>query len=158
MTSPHLCHLQSGLGSVALACGCHLQGRVGHSLTGGRWHTQLHRCHSLPVGPQGSGMACAASVSRLTFYIILHGATVTAKVVDTQHRRSPLVQGGLEIPIEVTVEMDFTDKNKLCLDNYESLVNEEPVDGKFENETRAILREIIDDSGDSGDSDLELEL
>ena len=47
------------------------------------------------------------------------------------------------------------------LDKYKSLVNEkykEPVDGKFEDATRAILREIIDDSGDSGDSDLELEL
>ena len=35
--------------------------------------------------------------------IILHGAKVTAMVMDTHHRRSPLVQGGLEIPIQVTV-------------------------------------------------------
>ena len=42
-------------------------------------------------------------VSRYTYYTILHGAKVTAMVVDTYHRRSPLVQGGLEIPIQVAV-------------------------------------------------------
>ena len=49
-------------------------------------------------------------LSRYTYYIILHGAKVTAMVMDTHHRRSPLVQGGLEIPIQVTVEMDLTEK------------------------------------------------
>ena len=49
-------------------------------------------------------------LSRYTYYIILHGAKVTAMVMDTNHRRSPLVQGGLEIPIQVTVEMDLTEK------------------------------------------------
>ena len=34
-------------------------------------------------------------ISRLTYYIIVHGV-VTAKVIDVNHRRSPLVQGGLE--------------------------------------------------------------
>ena len=30
-----------------------------------------------------------------------------AKVVDVNHRRSPLIQGGIEIPIEVSVEMEW---------------------------------------------------
>ena len=38
-------------------------------------------------------------------------AKVTAMVMDTHHRRLPLVQGGLKIPIQVTVEMDWTEKN-----------------------------------------------
>ena len=64
-------------------------------------------------------------------------------VMDTHHRRSPLVQGGLEIPIQVTVEMDLTEKNRQCLDKYETLVGEmykELVDGKFEDATDSILR------------------
>ena len=62
-------------------------------------------------------------LSRFTYYIILHGAKVTAIVMDTHHRRSPLVQGGLEIPIQVTVEMDLTEKSRQCLDKYETLVD-----------------------------------
>ena len=35
-------------------------------------------------------------ISRYIHFIILHGATVSVKVVDVNHRRSPLIQGGLE--------------------------------------------------------------
>jgi len=44
-------------------------------------------------------------ISRFTRFIILHGATVKVKVSDTKYRRSPLIQGGLEIPVEVEVQM-----------------------------------------------------
>ena len=40
-----------------------------------------------------------------TYYIIVHGGVVTAKVADVNHRRSPFVQGGLEIPVIVSVVM-----------------------------------------------------
>ena len=36
-------------------------------------------------------------VSTYTYYIILHGAKVSAMVMDTHHRRSPLVQGMLRV-------------------------------------------------------------
>ena len=58
-----------------------------------------------------------------------------------QFRRSPLVQGGLEIPVQVTVQMPYADNNRLCLDKYKALVREnykEPVDGKFEDATNSI--------------------
>ena len=100
-------------------------------------------------------------ISRFTYYIVLYGARVTAKVIDTQHRRSPLVQGGLEIPIQVMVETDYTEKNRLCLDKYESLVNEkyrEPVDGKFEDAMSAILKGLKDDGSKDSNSDLDLDL
>ena len=45
-------------------------------------------------------------ICRLTRFIMLHCAIVVIKVTDTQHRRSPLVQEGLEIPVQVTVKMD----------------------------------------------------
>ncbi len=86
-------------------------------------------------------------------------------VTDTHHRRSPLVQGGLEIPIQVTVEMDYSEKNRQCINKYETLVNEkykEPVDGKFEDATDAILRKLKEDDDDvdstsSVDSDFDRE-
>ena len=33
------------------------------------------------------------------------------------HQRSPLVQGGLEIPIEVTIGMDQSEVNELAMKN-----------------------------------------
>ena len=45
-------------------------------------------------------------ISRIPRFIMLYGAIVTVKVVDIHHRRSPLVQGGLEIPIQVTVRIE----------------------------------------------------
>ena len=50
-------------------------------------------------------------ILRYTDYFMHCRGRVIAKVVDAQHRRLPLIQGGLEIPIEVTVEMDFTYTN-----------------------------------------------
>ena len=40
-------------------------------------------------------------ISRVTRFIMLYGGVVTVKILDTHHRRLPLVQGGLEIPIQV---------------------------------------------------------
>ena len=76
---------------------------------------------------------------------------MSAKVVDTQHRRSLLVQGGLEIPVEVTIAMECSDKNQLYIKKYESLVSEkykEPVEGRFEDATADILRRINADHGE----------
>ena len=70
-------------------------------------------------------------ISRFTWFIMEHGAAVTVKVVDIKHRRSPLVQGGLEIPIEVVVVMPFSAANKQAIDEYKRLVDnhyEEPID------------------------------
>lgn len=66
---------------------------------------------------------------------MLHGASASAKVVDTHYRRSPLGQGGLEIPIDVTVEMPNSEKNEQAIKMFQELVTEkykEPVNDKFE--------------------------
>ena len=83
--------------------------------------------------------------------------------MDTHHRRSPLVQGGLEIPIQVTVEIDMTEESQQCLDKYETLVDEnykELVDGKFEDATDSILQRLKDpeDNRDHTDSNFDLDL
>ena len=36
-----------------------------------------------------------------TYFIIVHGAKLSCEVIDVHHRRSPLVQGSLEIPCKV---------------------------------------------------------
>ena len=94
--------------------------------------------------------------------ILLHGARVSAKVVTVHYRTSPLVQGGLKIPIELTVEMEYTEKNKLCVEQYEALIREkykEPIDGRFEDATASILEGLKqpEDEENSDNSELELE-
>ena len=95
-------------------------------------------------------------ISRLTRFIMLHGAIVVIKVTDTHHRRSPLVQGGLEIPVQVTVKMDYSPQNKDALFKYESLVEQyykEPVDGKFEDVTDTVLKDLESDADAEADDD-----
>ena len=90
-------------------------------------------------------------ISRVTWYIMQYGATVTVRVCDINYRRSPLIQGGLEIPVEVTVCMPFNPKNKAALDRFESLLAEqykEPVNGKYEDVAATILKELESDSSD----------
>ena len=90
-------------------------------------------------------------ISRITRYIMQYAATVTVRICDINYRRSPLIQGGLEIPVEVTVCMPFNPKNKAALDRFESLLAElykEPANGKHEDITATILEELESDSGD----------
>ena len=96
-------------------------------------------------------------LSQFTFYIMNYGARITAKALSTQHRRSPLVQGGLEIPIQVTVRMYNSKKNQLYLEKYKLLVGEkykEPVDGNFEDATSSILRRLdVQDEDEESESE-----
>ena len=50
------------------------------------------------------------------------GANVSAKLTSTHYRRSPLVQGGIEIPCVVTVSMPGTVINQLLMESYKQLV------------------------------------
>ena len=51
-------------------------------------------------------------VSRITKFILDRGAKVTARLTSTNFRRSPMIQGSLEIACEVTVKMPATIKNR----------------------------------------------
>lgn len=84
-------------------------------------------------------------ISRFTRFIILHGATVKVKVSDTKYRRSPLIQGGLEIPVEVDVQMENSSENQQALSKYKTLVAEnyhEPVNGKYVDATPDIMKSL----------------
>ena len=75
-----------------------------------------------------------------------------AKVIDKNHRRSPLVQGGLEIPVQVTTEMDL-ERNKAILEKYKQIVvsnyKEPGMDGNFDDCTKEVLKELEDDDSDA---------
>ena len=60
-------------------------------------------------------------ISRATRFVTMHGAIVT---VDTNLRRSPLVQGGLDSPVQVTAKMDYSPQNKDAIVKYETLVQQ----------------------------------
>ena len=80
-------------------------------------------------------------ISRFTYFIILHGAQVSCRITDTHHRRSPLVQGGLEIQCEVIIKMLVSDQNLLAMEEYRQLIcgnYTEPIDGSFPDVTNDI--------------------
>ena len=60
--------------------------------------------------------------SRATKFLLDRGATVNAKLTATHYRRSPLFQGGLEIPCIVTVSMPETVRNHMVMDRYKEIV------------------------------------
>ena len=63
-------------------------------------------------------------ISQATKYLLDRGATVKAVITCSYYRRSPLFQGGLEIPCSVTVSMPGTIRDNLLLDRYRELVTE----------------------------------
>ena len=52
-------------------------------------------------------------ISQITKYFLDRGANVSAKLTSMHYRRSPLVQGDIEIPRVVTVSMPGTVINQL---------------------------------------------
>lgn len=61
-------------------------------------------------------------VSRPTKFILDRGAIVKAQLTGSHYRKSPLFQGGLEIPCIVTVTLPGTIRNHMVLDRYRELV------------------------------------
>ena len=54
-------------------------------------------------------------------FMLILGAQVTVKIIDVYYWRSPPVQGGLEIPVLVSVAMDCIDSNNLLMENLKIL-------------------------------------
>ena len=83
-------------------------------------------------------------ISRATRFSLL-----CAKVIDKNHRRSPLVQGWLQIAVQVTAETDLTKRNKAILKKYKQIVvlnyKEPRIDGHFDNCTKEVLKGFEDD-------------
>lgn len=70
------------------------------------------------------------------------------------------MQGGLEISIQVTAEMELTKKNRQCLETPVDEKYNELMGGKFEDATHSILQrlkepEYQEDTGNNIDLDLD---
>lgn len=79
---------------------------------------------------------------------MLHGATLAVEVADTHHCRSPLVQGGFEIPIRVLLKMDYRPENNDAIYKYKALIEEhysKAADDTFQDVTATVLKRL--DSG-----------
>lgn len=76
-------------------------------------------------------------ISRYIWYALKDGATITAEVVDTIPKGSPLKQGGLEIPIAVLVAWDDAGKLAMLKQKVESIDFTTYVD-----ESKDILQEL----------------
>ena len=58
------------------------------------------------------------------------------------------MQGALEIPVQVTAEMDLTERNKAILEKYKQIVvsdyKEPGIDGHFDDRTKEVLKGLED--------------
>ena len=78
-------------------------------------------------------------ISRITKSITDRGASVTLKIIRRHYQRSPLAQGGLEVPCEVTVTMRGSVVKHLLLTRYENLLKELYIEPNNEEIVRTFL-------------------
>jgi len=88
-------------------------------------------------------------VSRITKYLMDRGAEVTAKLTSDHYRRSPLIQGGLEIPCIVVAKMNgYSARNQMLLNKYEELVCSLYAEPKNEEILGSFLVPVASNPGD----------
>lgn len=83
-------------------------------------------------------------LSRFIWYAIEKGARITATVISTKAKLSPLVQGGLEIPVFVKVEWE----NEINLERLKTKVASlaYSLEEDYVDESKDILGEILKDN------------
>ena len=62
-------------------------------------------------------------ISRPTNFLLDRGAKIVPEIERSHYRRSPLIEGGLEIRCKVSVTLPGTIKNHMLLDRYKEIVN-----------------------------------
>lgn len=156
-----------GMASVRVVFACGVRGydeyrtiwnpRLNEVLTA---HHNPHDCFAVTVTKRSPADTVVGhlprEISRFTYSLIVHDARLSCRVVGVHHRRSPLIQGSLEIPVEVTVEMDISEENVLAMEKYKTLIKEhyqEPIDGRYPDATAAILQKLKTDSDDDFDEE-----
>ena len=101
-------------------------------------------------------------ISGATLFFLLIVEMVHLQVTDENYRRPPLIQGGLEIPVEVICEMDDTPRNRAIVERYKTLVTthyKEPgQDGQFDDCTKDVLEELCEDDYSDAEEELEANL
>ena len=82
--------------------------------------------HEVPVGH------LPREISRVTKFFIDRGANITVTLTSDHYRRSPLVQGGIEIACKVTASIPGTCINFLLVERYKKLVEDTYTEPKNE--------------------------
>ena len=72
------------------------------------------------------------------------GATITGKVISERYRPSLLLHGGLEIPIEISVEWENETALRILAEKVRPLENKT----EYNDESKEILKEILGEDGD----------
>ena len=83
-------------------------------------------------------------ISRMTKYFMDKGTTVTARLTEVHYRRSPLVQGGLEIPCKITVTISGAVSNLFCMEKYKDIVTDHYIEPKSEEIMGSFIQAIND--------------
>ena len=87
-------------------------------------------------------------IARHIWFALQKGATISATVVDSKARKSPLVQDGLEILIDMTVFWTSAEKLEILRKMIET-VNFH----SFEDESKTLLKEMGVNNYDEDDDD-----
>ena len=85
-------------------------------------------------------------ISRATKFFIDRGAAITLTLTSEHYRRSPLVQGGMEIPCVVTASIPGTCVNLLLLERYTKIIEENYSEPKEETILGSFLAPTTDES------------
>ena len=89
----------------------------------GRWGGVVVLHPSVRPPPRLARPFWPREISRVTKFLLDRGAVAYAELLSTHYRRLPIMQGGLEIPSKITVNLHGTVKNHMLLDRYMQLVN-----------------------------------
>ena len=83
-------------------------------------------------------------LSRYVWYALEKGAKFTGEVLTAKAKRSPLIQGGLEIPIKVNVL--WTDSRNLAVLKQRTEKVSYPIETDYTDDSKSILAEIQDEA------------
>ena len=72
-------------------------------------------------------------ISRARKLLLHHGAKIIVKLTEAYYRRSPFVQGGLEIPCVLVAKINgYSGRNQMLLQKYLEIVNDLYAEPKIE--------------------------
>ena len=92
-------------------------------------------------------------LSRYVWYSILEGAKYEVEVFKKKPIASPLLQGGLEIPIKVSVTWDNPENLSILKEKVQDV--QYPIAGAYTDNSKEILKELVGDEMDEN-SDCEI--
>ena len=110
-------------------------------------HENIHDEHAITGYTRLPGTARTTVVghiprelSRYIWFAIELGAVVTGKVKSARYRLSPLLQGGLEIPVFIKVEWSNENALKILAQQVNKVT---PLNNEYKDDSKEILNEIL---------------